>query len=290
MAVAKRTPRVTTAPRPGRMRREPQQHRSRQRIADVIEATKQLVVELEPADVTTTLVAERAGVSVAWIYQYFEDRQAIFDTIVLVGDPSAAGASHDQHMSDGMIAEADDLDTADVDAAVATMLADAGQIALRYFRTAIDADDKGGVHGFDPVTEADRGVEDLLRARLHDEFGDHEVLGEERGSSGTPGRYRWLIDPIDGTKAFVTGSPLWGILLGLLDDGKPVAGWMHQPYIGETFAGFVGGDAAQAWVERDGAAHTAGDAEPDVDRRARRCTRRSRACSGRTTSGRPSTG
>jgi AcrR family transcriptional regulator len=83
MAVAKRTPRVTTAPRPGRMRREPQQHRSRQRIADVIEATKQLVVELEPADVTTTLVAERAGVSVAWIYQYFEDRQAIFDTIVL---------------------------------------------------------------------------------------------------------------------------------------------------------------------------------------------------------------
>jgi AcrR family transcriptional regulator len=83
MAVAKRTPPVTTAPRPGRMRREPQQHRSRQRIADVIEATKQLVVELEPADVTTTLVAERAGVSVAWIYQYFEDRQAIFDTIVL---------------------------------------------------------------------------------------------------------------------------------------------------------------------------------------------------------------
>jgi AcrR family transcriptional regulator len=83
MAVAKRTPRVTPASRPGRMRREPQQHRSRQRIADVIEATKQLVVELEPADVTTTLVAERAGVSVAWIYQYFEDRQAIFDTIVL---------------------------------------------------------------------------------------------------------------------------------------------------------------------------------------------------------------
>ena len=156
-------------------------------------------------------------------------------------------------MSDEMI---DDLDIGRLDRSVSAMLADAGQIALRYFRTAIEPDDKGGVHGFDPVTEADRGVEDLLRARLHDEFGDHEILGEERGSSGTPGRYRWLIDPIDGTKAFVTGSPLWGILLGLLDDGKPVAGWMHQPYIGETFGGFgggfVGGDAAQAWVQRDG--------------------------------------
>ena len=138
-------------------------------------------------------------------------------------------------MSDEMI---DDLDIGRLDSSVSAMLADAGHIALRYFRTAIEPDDKGGVHGFDPVTEADRGVEDLLRARLHDEFGDHEILGEERGSSGTPGRYRWLIDPIDGTKAFVTGSPLWGILLGLLDDGKPVAGWMHQPYIGETFARF----------------------------------------------------
>ena len=140
---------------------------------------------------------------------------------------------------------------------VTDLLSEAGQIALRYFRTALVADDKGGAHGFDPVTHADRGVEDLLRARLHELFGDHEVVGEERGSSGRPGQYRWLIDPIDGTKAFVTGSPLWGILLGLLDrgsgatpdePGRPVAGWMHQPYIGETFAA-VGGEA---WMERRG--------------------------------------
>ena len=52
-------------------------------------------------------------------------------------------------------------------------------------------------------------------------YPDHEVVGEEAGTSGPPGRYRWLIDPIDGTKAFVTGSPLWGTLLGLLDDGTP---------------------------------------------------------------------
>lgn len=156
-------------------------------------------------------------------------------------------------MTDSQPRHTSEVDRARLERAASAMLADAGPIALRYFRTAIAADDKGGVHGFDPVTEADRGVEDLLRARLHDEFGDgHEVLGEERGLSGRPGRYRWLIDPIDGTKAFVTGSPLWGILLGLLDDGEPVAGWMVQPYIGETFAGFVGHGERAAWVERDG--------------------------------------
>ena len=119
--------------------------------------------------------------------------------------------------------------------AIPPLLAEAGEIALRYFRTQLVADDKGGVHGYDPVTAADRGIEALLRGRLHDLYGDHEIVGEETGTSGSPGRYRWLIDPIDGTKAFVTGSPLWGVLLGLVADGVPVAGWMHQPYIGETF-------------------------------------------------------
>jgi AcrR family transcriptional regulator len=84
VAVAKRANPIRPVDvRPGRLRREPQQRRSRQRIQDVLDATRQLVVELDPRDVTTTLIAERAGVSVAWIYQYFEDRQAIFDTIVL---------------------------------------------------------------------------------------------------------------------------------------------------------------------------------------------------------------
>lgn len=127
--------------------------------------------------------------------------------------------------------------------AIPPLLAEVGEIALRYFRTALDADDKGGVHGYDPVTVADRGIEELLRNRLHELFGDHEIVGEETGTSGSPGRYRWLIDPIDGTKAFVTGSPLWGVLLGLLDGGVPVAGWMHQPYIGETF-GATNGEAS----------------------------------------------
>ena len=75
------------------------------------------------------------------------------------------------------------------------------------------------------------------------------MVGEEAGSSGPPGRYRWLLDPIDGTKAFVTGSPLWGTLVGLLDDGRPVAGWIHQPYLEETFVGIAG---RGAWMERRG--------------------------------------
>jgi myo-inositol-1(or 4)-monophosphatase len=146
-----------------------------------------------------------------------------------------------------------DDDLADIEAVVPAILAAAGQIALRWFRTALTADDKnaGTSQGYDPVTEADRGVEDLIRERLHAHFPGHEVVGEERGSTGPAGRFRWMIDPIDGTRAFVSGSPLWGILLGLLDDGVPVAGWVHQPYLDETFAA-VGGTATftHAGVER----------------------------------------
>lgn len=127
---------------------------------------------------------------------------------------------------------------------VMPLLDQAGQIALRMFRTAMVPDDKaaGGPAGYDPVTEADRDIEKLLRSRLSERYPDHQIVGEEAGVSGPDGRYRWLIDPIDGTKSFVTGSPLWGILVGLIEDGRPIAGWMHQPYIGETFAS-VGGTA-----------------------------------------------
>jgi myo-inositol-1(or 4)-monophosphatase len=136
-----------------------------------------------------------------------------------------------------------------VAATVATMLPEAGAIALRSFRTVVDAEDKGGDRGYDPVTVADRGIEQLLRDRLRAAFPDHEVVGEEFGRSGPAGRYRWLIDPIDGTKAFVTGSPLWGTLLGLLDEDRALAGWIHQPYLEETFAGIPG---RGAWLDRRG--------------------------------------
>lgn len=144
-----------------------------------------------------------------------------------------------------------DLAPASLPGVVDPLLERAGELALRWFRTGLVADDKGGVHGYDPVTEADRGIEDLLRDGLHTAFPDHQVVGEERGVSGpADARHRWFIDPIDGTKAFVSGSPLWGVLLGLVEDGRAVAGWLHQPYIGETFSAVAGTAAMRRGEQR----------------------------------------
>ncbi len=87
---------------------------------------------------------------------------------------------------------------------------------------------------YDPVTEADRRIETLIRERLGARFPDHRIVGEEHGDSGEGTTY-WIIDPIDGTRSFISGMPTWGILLGLVVDGKAVAGIMHQPFTGETW-------------------------------------------------------
>lgn len=123
----------------------------------------------------------------------------------------------------------------------ATLLADAGRLALHYFRQGIDVDNKLADGRFDPVTIADRDVETLLRERLHARFPDHGIVGEEHGTQAGGSRYSWIIDPIDGTRAFISGVPAWGILLGLRDGARCIAGWMHQPHIGETFSGSAAG-------------------------------------------------
>ncbi len=111
---------------------------------------------------------------------------------------------------------------------------EAGPLALEYFRQAPAVDDKrpGGL--FDPVTEADRRVEQFLRERLSRSYPDHRIVGEEHGESGSGSTY-WIIDPIDGTRSFISGMPTWGILLGLVVEGQPVAGIVHQPHTGETW-------------------------------------------------------
>lgn len=89
--------------------------------------------------------------------------------------------------------------------------------------------------GFDPVTEADREAEKAIKALILDEFPDHGILGEEHGIENAGSRYVWIIDPIDGTRAFISGLPVWGTLVGLTVDGDAVAGLMSQPFTGELY-------------------------------------------------------
>lgn len=110
-------------------------------------------------------------------------------------------------------------------------------IALKYFRTDLDVENKQTGGQFDPVTLADKEVEAFIRSRIGDEYPDHSVIGEEEGETSGNSDYRWFIDPIDGTRGFVAGSPMWGTLLGLMQGDKSIAGLMHQPFIGETFVG-----------------------------------------------------
>jgi myo-inositol-1(or 4)-monophosphatase len=113
----------------------------------------------------------------------------------------------------------------------------AGDAILPFFRTAIGAEDKsrGGV--FDPVTEADRAAETVMRRLIKQNFPDHGVIGEEFGDERAGADYVWILDPIDGTKSFISGIPLWGTLIGLEHKGRPVYGMMHQPFTREKFSG-----------------------------------------------------
>mgnify|MGYP000874901797 CR=1 FL=1 len=105
---------------------------------------------------------------------------------------------------------------------------------LPRFRSAATVANKEAA-GFDPVTEADRQAELAIRALISAEFPDHGILGEEHGSHNLESRHVWVIDPIDGTRAFISGIPLWGTLVGLTADGQAVAGLMSQPFTGELF-------------------------------------------------------
>ena len=88
-----------------------------------------------------------------------------------------------------------------------------------------------------PVTAADRGAEELMRRRIAAAYPDHGIIGEEFGSERADAEFTWVLDPIDGTKSFITGVPLWGTLIALLHRGKPVLGCIHQPVLGQLMLG-----------------------------------------------------
>ncbi len=120
--------------------------------------------------------------------------------------------------------------------ATAHTLADAAGKAIRpHFRKPLVVDDKRGPSGFDPVTVADRAAERAILRHLAKAFPDHGIVGEEFGVSRPDATTRWIIDPIDGTRAFIMGLPTWGTLIGLADGDTPVLGLMNQPFTGERF-------------------------------------------------------
>ncbi len=110
-------------------------------------------------------------------------------------------------------------------------------VILPFFRSAIGAEDKsrGGV--FDPVTEADRAAEAAMRRLIAQTFPAHGVIGEEYGQDRPEAEYVWVLDPIDGTKSFISGLPTWGTLIGLMHNGRPVYGMMSQPFTRERYFG-----------------------------------------------------
>jgi histidinol phosphatase-like enzyme (inositol monophosphatase family) len=110
-----------------------------------------------------------------------------------------------------------------------------GPAVMQHFRKPISVENKASGGAFDPVTKADRGAERVISQALKARFPDHGMVGEEYGSRNAASRYQWVIDPIDGTRAFIMGSPLWGTLIGLLDDGQPSVGLMDQPFTGERY-------------------------------------------------------
>jgi histidinol phosphatase-like enzyme (inositol monophosphatase family) len=115
-----------------------------------------------------------------------------------------------------------------------TLAGEARSLALRWFRTHVPTEAKADRT---PVTQADREIESLLRLRLRTRFPEHGILGEEEGAEEIDRPDLWVIDPIDGTKAFVTGLPLFGTLIGLCEDGVPVGGVVEVPAFGERLSG-----------------------------------------------------
>lgn len=119
-------------------------------------------------------------------------------------------------------------------------MADAARVeTLRHFRQAdLKAESKRA--DFDPVTVADRNSEAAMRDILARRRPDDAILGEEFGQTGGTSGYTWVLDPIDGTRGYISGTPTWGVLISLADANGPVLGAIDQPYIGERFYGGPG--------------------------------------------------
>jgi inositol-phosphate phosphatase/L-galactose 1-phosphate phosphatase/histidinol-phosphatase len=131
-------------------------------------------------------------------------------------------------------------DSASLDAflSLAAELADAAGAAIRpYFRTTLAVDDKADLS---PVTAADRAAELAMRHMIAARFPEHGIIGEEYGRERDDAEFVWVLDPIDGTKSFISGVPLFGTLIALARHGMPILGIIDQPISGERWIGVAG--------------------------------------------------
>ena len=140
-------------------------------------------------------------------------------------------------------------DTTELNRFTLALCAAAGAAILPYFRNLPGIDNKLE-GGFDPVTEADRAAERALRALIESTYPNDGILGEEYGPRPSRSGRVWVLDPIDGTRAFVCGLPTWMTLIGLIEDERAVVGAAHQAFIGETFLGGADGAFAYRHGER----------------------------------------
>ncbi len=116
----------------------------------------------------------------------------------------------------------------------------AASIPMRYFRSTLTVEDKPDDS---PVTIADRETEEHIRRAIEARFPEHGILGEEFGQDKAGAEHTWIIDPIDGTRSFICGVPLFGMLLGVLHNDVPIAGVIRMPALDECFAGCRDGGA-----------------------------------------------
>jgi histidinol phosphatase-like enzyme (inositol monophosphatase family) len=116
-----------------------------------------------------------------------------------------------------------------------------GEVILPLFRVENSLEDKGTPGAFDPVTAADKGAETAIRKLVAERYPEHGVIGEEYGEDRPDAEFVWVLDPIDGTRAFIAGLPVWTTLIGLRFEGAPILGSIGQPYLGELYIGRAGG-------------------------------------------------
>ena len=123
--------------------------------------------------------------------------------------------------------------------ALANKAADAAAaVTLTHFRRSGAVDNKAdATGGFDPVTKADRDAEAAIRRIIVEAMPEHAICGEEQEDRAGSSGFVWHIDPIDGTRSFIIGVPLWGTLIGLEFEQRPIIGLLDQPHIGERFIG-----------------------------------------------------